>query len=179
MLKPPSDKKKPGEGIAEFPASRTNSAPEDLMPFVLHEAFKIPGLQTKDWQIRGALVPISALELVTKTQMKFDVAAAVKGEVVTLQAAKEELAALTDDWNRPEWKELDWSKIKDLQFLETLEARKQQIKKAEECVSISCPKFARHVSFTNVFFFGNGLSDSVVSMLCAMRNIFCTRTLRS
>lgn len=90
-------------------------------------------------------MPVTAIECVTKTQVKFDIHAAIKGETVTLQAAKEELNSFIQDWNKPEWKELDWTKIKDLHFLETLEARKQKIRIAEDSTCISCPDFAKHV----------------------------------
>lgn len=129
MLRPESKQKKP----------------TDLMPFVLHEPFNIPPLSTEGWQIRGHLVPVTAIECVTKTQVKFDIHAAIRGETVTLQAAKEELNSFIQDWNKPEWKELDWMKIKDLHFLEILEARKQQIKIAEGSICTSCPDFAKHV----------------------------------
>lgn len=122
----------------------TNHAIADLMPFILHEAFNIPNISTKEWQIRGTLVPVTAIECVTKTQVKFDISAAIRGETLTLQTAKEELNSLTEDWNKPEWKELDWTKIKDLQFLEILEARKQHIRQAEDATCISCPNFLRH-----------------------------------
>jgi antiviral helicase SKI2 len=122
-----------------------NKQPADLMPFILHEAFNIPPLSTNGWEIRGALIPITAIECVTKSQVKFDVSAALRADTVTLQAAKEELNALTGDWNKPEWRELDWTKIKNLQFLEILEARKQQSERAQDSVCISCPNFAKHV----------------------------------
>jgi len=91
------------------------------------------------------LIPVTAIECITKTQVKFDIAAAIRGETLALQTAKEELSALTEDWSRLEWEELNWTKIKDFQFLEIYESRKQQIRKAEDSTCIDCPNFVRHV----------------------------------
>jgi antiviral helicase SKI2 len=121
------------------------------MPFVLQKAFNLPALSTRLWQIRGTLISITSIEYVTKTQVKFDISAAIRGEAVTLQTAKEELNSLAEDWGKPEWTELDWTKVKDLSFQEIYEARKQQIAKAEDATCISCPGFAKHVRYRHLF----------------------------
>jgi len=126
-----------------------------LVPFTLCQSLRIPGLITKDWQIRGALVPVTAIECVTKTQVRFDIAAAIRGDALVLQTAKEELSALAENWDRPEWKELDWTKIKDLQFLDLYEARKRQIRIAEDSNCTDCPNFQHHVMPLHIFLLPN------------------------
>ncbi|KAI5778902.1 NUC185 domain-containing protein [Geopyxis carbonaria] len=128
MLKPESNKKQP----------------EDLMPFTLHKEFGIQGISTVTWVLRGELLRVTAIEHLTKTLVKFDVKAASKGEIIALDAAASELSALTDDWNKSEWAEVDWTKIKDLAFQEIYEARKKEIQGAVDWVSRSCPDFKKH-----------------------------------
>jgi antiviral helicase SKI2 len=118
----------------------------DLLPFVLHKEFKIPTLNTQGWQIRGTHIPITAIECVTKTQVKFDINACIAGDTVTLQQAKEELNHYATDWNLPEWLEMDWTKVKDLGFLEVVERRREQLAIAANSIAPQCPEFHKHVS---------------------------------
>jgi antiviral helicase SKI2 len=122
--------------------------PADLIPFILHNALNIPALSTTGWEIRGTFIPLSAIECVTKTQVRFDISAAIRGEAETMSQAKQELNSLCQSWDKPEWTELDWSKLKEFNFLELFEARKQEISKSEDSTCLSCPSFSKHVNFT-------------------------------
>lgn len=143
------------------------------MPFVLHRQLAIPGLQAKGWPLRAQLLPVSAIEHVANTIVKFDVKAAIRGEVGALHAAQEELTGFADDWAKKAWLEVDWTKIKDLTFLEALEARKTEIAKCDSWVCATCPNLKRHFAMAheihqlneNIFLLKQLISDQNLQLL--------------
>ena len=61
--------------------------------------------------------------------------------------AVEELEKICKSWERDEWNELDWSRIKELQLREILEQRKQKALLSQGCQCLLCPQFLKHVSY--------------------------------
>lgn len=94
--------------------------------------------------MRAVLLPVTAIEHLTRHFVAFDHKAAQRGEVAVLQAAQEELRLLTTDFSAPQWDEADWTKIKDLTFLEAFEARRRELEAAPTFTAPSCPNFHRH-----------------------------------
>lgn len=132
ILKPPNEKKHP----------------DDLIPFMMRDSCNIHGLNTEGWPLRSVLLRVTAIEHLSKYFVTFDIKAASRGEVSALRTAESELTSLAADFSRHEWNEVDWTKIKDLSFLEVLEARKRDLERMVEqdgwtCAK-SCPDFKRH-----------------------------------
>lgn len=148
VLKPESNNKQPGKLLPERELDRkmTDTLSEDLIPFAFHSSCGITSLDCSDRPLRAVLLPVTAIEHLTRHFVSFDHKAAQRGEIAALQAAQEELRQLSADFNLKEWDEIDWTKLKDLTFLEAHEARKKELEKAPQWKSTQCPDFKRHVS---------------------------------
>lgn len=47
----------------------------------------------------------------------------------------------------PEWDELDWARVKDLQLRNILDKRREAALAVEQCTCLQCPNFVKHVRF--------------------------------
>lgn len=63
-----------------------------------------------------------------------------------VKLADKEFIPLTSSWEKPEWDELDWDRVKELQIIEVLNERRRQLEIAQACECLQCPHFLKHVS---------------------------------
>ncbi|KAH0543677.1 hypothetical protein FGG08_001992 [Glutinoglossum americanum] len=91
-------------------------------------------------------VSLGDIECMTKTIVKFDLLGALKGDSDALQKGQEEVAGLYDSWMAPEWDELDWNRIKDMNLRNVLDERNKAAVHAQERCCIDCPNFLNHFS---------------------------------
>ena len=56
-----------------------------------------------------------------------------------------EVTKICVPWNQPNWDELDWSRVKELQTRVTMEHRKREAAKAQQTRALACPNFVKHV----------------------------------
>lgn len=78
--------------------------------------------------------------------IRTDFKKARSGDRAAIAETKEYLVQMAADWMRPEWAEVDWSKISDMTFIELNMAKKQETKKVLDSMCLSCPNFVTHVS---------------------------------
>ena len=63
-----------------------------------------------------------------------------------------ELDKLTEEWLRYETvPEVDWSRIRTLEFQDTLQSRDTRAEDLKDRACLSCPDFAEHVSCYTLF----------------------------
>ena len=62
-----------------------------------------------------------------------------------IEQARHEMLAICRSWDQEAWRELDWTKIKDLHIRDVLDERSQQAEVAQAQTCISCSKFITHV----------------------------------
>lgn len=117
----------------------------DLIPFLMYKKLWFTSLNITGRKLREVMVPVTAVESLTKTLVKFDISKARKGEVESLNSAETELRELVSDWNKGEWAEVDWSKVKDLSLLEIVESRKNALEQARAYACARCPRLLNHV----------------------------------
>jgi antiviral helicase SKI2 len=70
----------------------------------------------------------------------------LKKDQGVVQDAQAEVSKLCASWETPDWDELDWAKIKDLQLRDILDQRKHAADRAQHRECLSCPEFLDHVS---------------------------------
>ena len=69
-----------------------------------------------------------------------------QGDRAVIKQVTHDLVKLGQEWDSSDWKEVDWSKVRDLQFQELLESRNKAGAAITECACRSCPEFITHVS---------------------------------
>ncbi|KAI9782594.1 MAG: hypothetical protein M1839_004839 [Geoglossum umbratile] len=101
---------------------------DDLLPFL--PSFKPflsnPPKLNSEAKFRKSHIPLSSIECMTKTIVKFDIAGALNGDSGALEKGQEEVAKFYDSWMAPEWDELDWTRIKDMHLRSVLDERKKE-----------------------------------------------------
>ncbi|KAH0556316.1 hypothetical protein GP486_005759 [Trichoglossum hirsutum] len=134
--------------IAAIKPQRTTRCPDDLLPFLpsFRPFFGNISRSHSEIGFETVNVPLNDIECMTKTIIKFDVSSALKGDSDALQRGQEEVAKLFDSWMVPEWDELDWNRIKDMQLRNVLDERRKAGVCAQERRSIDCPNFLSHFS---------------------------------
>lgn len=117
-----------------------------MIPFPIFSSLDLPKPPKPEWELREDVVSIFNIEWVTKTTSKTDFKKARSGDRAALAETQAYLAELATDWKRPEWAEVDWSKIHDMTFMELHLAKQQETAKVTEAACLSCPNFIAHVS---------------------------------
>lgn len=56
-----------------------------------------------------------------------------------------QLTKVCASWRSSSWEELDWSRIKLLSIRDMLEARGQELQRAQTAQCLACPQFVKHV----------------------------------
>lgn len=96
-------------------------------------------ISTKTFQ-----VPVTDVECVTGTIVKGVIPEIFNGGD-GYQKAKEELTRICSDWEAPEWDELDFSRIKDLQLRDILAKLVEQATLSQKAGCLQCSQFIKHV----------------------------------
>ncbi|BFZ61214.1 Antiviral helicase ski2 [Saitoella coloradoensis] len=122
----------------------TQKQPADLLPFLplfkdfIKENFVVKG------PLKLAAVPATAIEFVTGTTIKVDANLARRQDKTTLQSAADELSNVAVDVFSPSYEEADWSKVKDLTFVEIRNSRHASAIAAQQQACLDCPEFLKH-----------------------------------
>ncbi|KAI9769955.1 MAG: hypothetical protein M1840_003665 [Geoglossum simile] len=134
--------------VACIEPMRATSHPDDLLPFLptFRPFFSNQTALNSEIRFRESRVPLSSIECMTKTVVKFDIAGALNGDSDALKKGQDEVARLCDSWMAPEWDELDWSRIRDMHLRNVLDERKKEAVCAQERRCVGCENFLKHFS---------------------------------
>lgn len=91
-------------------------------------------------------VPLTSIAMVTAQTIKVDVDLIVLGHRIShMQDAVKSLSIVLDQWLQSDTiPEIDWSRVRSLDFQETLGARNELVVKSAECQSVNCEDFEDH-----------------------------------
>lgn len=117
-----------------------------MIPFPIYAALGLQGLSKTRWDLREHEVTILDIEFITKTTLKLNIEKVRSGDRTTITDIQAQLADLASDFKRPEWAEGDWSKVKDMTFMELNQAKQQETEMVLNATCLSCPKILTHVS---------------------------------
>lgn len=117
-----------------------------MIPFPIYTALGLQSLSKTKWDLREHEVTIFDIEFITKTTLKLDIEKVRSGDRTAITDAQARLVDLASDFKRPEWTEGDWSKVKDMTFMELNQAKQQETEAVLNATCLSCPKFLAHVS---------------------------------
>jgi hypothetical protein len=120
---------------------------DDLLPYLgaFAKFFRNLPERPEDLILRTAYVPLSAIECFTKTII--DVPESVTNlnkKKESLKLAQAQFLPLCQSWNYEDWDEFDYSRIKNLKFLELMEARVKEGQTVVDKKSLECPDFLKH-----------------------------------
>lgn len=130
-----------------------------MIPFPIYAALGLQGLSKTKWDLRQHEVTIFDIEFITKTTLKLDIEKVRSGDRTAITDAQARLVELASDFKRPEWAEGDWSKVKDMTFMELNQAKQQETEMVLNATCLSCPKFLAHVSLIYSIGLVFGLGD--------------------
>lgn len=158
----------PSLHVLEFGPLNLARNPTDILPYLpMFRHYFAPLPQSSaEMQLKACKVPIMDLECVTGTAVKVRQPAwylnIKKGEqkyitfylvpstyitrTEAVKLADKEFTSLASSWEKPEWDELDWDRVKELQIIEVLTERQKQLEIAQSCECLQCPRFLKHVS---------------------------------
>lgn len=143
-----------------------------MVPFPVCAALGLQGLSKTKWDLREHEIGIFDIEFITKTTLKLDIEKIRGGDRAAIADAQAQLANLASDFTRPEWTEGDWSKVKDMTFMELNQAKQQETAMVLNTMCLSCPKFVTHVSPpTPLYELVIGLLTGEHSLLFAIRSM--------
>ena len=126
---------------------RTN---EDLLPYLprFRRRFTAVASNEAEIKLRVTLVPFSDIECLTGTIcQEIDVNGVQSKDPEAMSRAKDQLLRAVSSWTSSTWQEADYSRVKDMNIRQLLEARTkaaQEAQEGEEC--IVCPELPKHVS---------------------------------
>ena len=120
---------------------------DDLLPYLgpFAKFFRSLPKQPQDLILRTAYVPLHAIECFTKTII--DVPESVTNlnkKKESLKLAQDQFLPLCQSWDYDDWDEFDYSRIKNLKFLEIVEARVKEGHNAVDRKCLACPDFLKH-----------------------------------
>lgn len=119
--------------------------------------------ETLEAGLRVVEVPLSEVECFTNTISKVQMSLSqfrkdkgietstinmlsmLRNDVDAVRELQEEASKFIRRWEAPEWDELDWNRVKELQLRETLEKRQKAVAVAQDATCLSCPEFPKHV----------------------------------
>ncbi|KAL0633558.1 Antiviral helicase ski2 [Maublancomyces gigas] len=122
----------------------SQKSPSDMIPFPIYTALGLQGLSKTKWDLREHEVTIFDIEFITKTTLKLDIEKVRSGDRTAITDAQARLVDLASDFKQPEWTEGDWSKVKDMTFMELNQAKQQETEAVLNATCLSCPKFLAH-----------------------------------
>ncbi|WEW59028.1 Antiviral helicase ski2 [Emydomyces testavorans] len=137
----------PSFQVFEFGPLNITRNPSDVLPFLplfRHYFAPLPK-SSSDMHLRTCKIPVSDLECVTSTIVKVGGPTwylNIKKEALKL--AEKALVPLVSSWEKPEWDELNWDGVKELQIVEVLNERRKQLENAQSCECLQCPHFLKH-----------------------------------
>jgi antiviral helicase SKI2 len=143
----PSKGHEPTVKVLEI-AQNLERKPDDLLPYVAELARLFRNLPTnpKDMILKTAYIPLNDVECFTKTTI--DIPETVQNltkKKDLLKLAQNQFVPLCTSWNYEDWDEYDYSRIKNLQFRETQDARRKRGQDAVHKECLQCPHFLKHV----------------------------------
>ncbi|QVM09124.1 hypothetical protein D8B26_003790 [Coccidioides posadasii str. Silveira] len=137
----------PSLQVFEFGPQSLVRHPSDILPYLpmfRHYFVPLPRLAS-DMHMKTCKVPLMDLECVTSAMVKFGGPPyALNNKKEGLKIANKELIPLASSWEKAEWDELDWGRMKELQVIEVLNERQQQLEIAQSCQCFQCPQFLKH-----------------------------------
>ncbi|KAG8987538.1 hypothetical protein FRB90_003297 [Tulasnella sp. 427] len=91
------------------------------------------------------IVSVSSITLVTDVLLKPDMAEIQRHRITAMQNVAEDLQGLAHGWvSNGSIPEVDWSKIKTLEFQDTLKSRQSFLARLEGKTCLTCPDFDKH-----------------------------------
>jgi len=108
--------------------------------------------KTMDVQVEAGVydlkaVPITSICLVTDKMIKIDADRIIERRINQMVEALEMLKRLAEEWKtEPRLPEIDWSRIRALDFQDTLQSRNSLAQPLTDRVCLQCPDFATHYS---------------------------------
>ncbi|KAI9826149.1 MAG: hypothetical protein M1832_000598 [Thelocarpon impressellum] len=158
--------------VLEMGPTRSNRHPSDLLPYLQSFRRFLEPLPQDGLKFKQVSIPLGEVECVTRTIVK------VNGPMWKLRLKKvhrgqEDLEKICASWTAPEWGELDWARVKDLQLRNVLDERKRMAELAQGRECIQCPKFLQHFSMRhdewlikeNIFQLRQLMSDQNLQLL--------------
>lgn len=92
-----------------------------------------------------SIVPVREIECLTKTVIKVDQPVArLHHKDSAKQLVDNEFVPMLKSWNYDDWNELDWTKVKNMNFQEIYTARVKAAQQAENGKCLSCPHLLKH-----------------------------------
>lgn len=93
-----------------------------------------------------AAVPLTSISLVTARTIKVEVDAIVDRHLISrMRDGLAQLSALADEWaSAKEIPEIDWSRMRALEFQEILRNRSGLVERSRDSTCLQCPDFGRH-----------------------------------
>lgn len=140
----------PSISVLEVGRSKAKRTNEDLLPYLPRFRRRFTSLAQDEASIKLklALVPFADIECLTGTVCQdIDVNGVQSKEPEAMAKAKSQLAATVSSWTSSTWEEIDYSRIKDMNIRQLLDARAKaahETQEGEEC--IVCPELPKHVS---------------------------------
>ncbi|KAF1813072.1 antiviral helicase [Eremomyces bilateralis CBS 781.70] len=133
--------------ILEFTSKKSRST-SDVLPCLGEFAKFFDQLPTtqQEMKFRVTLVPVSDLECLTRTIIGGDqpVLKALHDRKLQSALLEVELFPIFQSWTYKDWDELDWTRVKNLEFNNVREKRAEASKLAQETQCFRCPKFVQH-----------------------------------
>ncbi|KAI9860242.1 MAG: hypothetical protein M1824_003242 [Vezdaea acicularis] len=135
----------------------------DMLPYLpAFRSYFTELSETLEARLRVVEVPLSEVECFTNTISKVQMSLSqfrkdkgietstinmlsmLRNDVDAVRELQEEASKFIRRWEAPEWDELDWNRVKELQLRETLEKRQKAVAVAQDATCLSCPEFPKH-----------------------------------
>lgn len=134
--------------VEERNARRMADISADVVPPRAVTSMRIPS----ESSYVGSIVPIphAAIAFVTRGMMKVDGDTLVdRRKKSQIETVAKELYALSSEMNSQGLVEVDWSKVRDLDFQETYRSRNRLISRLDAYSCVSCPEFEGHYTLVH------------------------------
>lgn len=121
--------------------------PSDALPYLgSYARWFAPLPKTlKELKFSIAVIPVRDIECLTRTVIKADQPVkAIHNQQAKKRLAENDFIPMLKSWNYSDWSELDWTKVKAMQFRNVWDARVKVAEQAEHGNCLSCPKFLQH-----------------------------------
>ncbi|KZT72960.1 ATP-dependent RNA helicase [Daedalea quercina L-15889] len=90
-------------------------------------------------------VPVTSVAMVTGNTIKVELEYILLGRILQMQEAIRALASVLEEWLQSDAiPEVDWSRMRSLEFQETLRSRNERAKRLVNAQCTSCPDFDNH-----------------------------------
>ena len=118
----------------------------DLLPYLdrCRRRFTPLVSDSADLNLKAATISLSDVECVTQTITKVDTHGVLNYDQDALDAARNELSVLCSSWTSSSWKEVDWYRVKDMNFRNILDGRKKSATIAQEREAVLCSQLEKH-----------------------------------